>query len=115
VARGPALVALTLGAAGAVVATASGLALHQPAPQVVVADTVGAGDAFAAGLLSALAERGATSRAALAALTEAEVAAALRWATTVAALTCARPGANPPTRDEAQAWLASSPTTQAQG
>ena len=114
VARGPQLVALTLGAAGAVIATAGGYALRQPAPQVAVSDTVGAGDAFAAGLLSALAERGVVSRAALAALAEAEVAETLRWATTVAALTCARPGANPPTRDETLAWLASNPTMPAE-
>lgn len=103
VARGPALVALTLGAAGAVIATASGLALHQRAPRIAIADTVGAGDAFAAGLLAALVERGATSRAALLALPQAELAEALRWATLVAGLTCGRAGANPPTRAEALA------------
>lgn len=105
VARGPALVALTLGAAGAVIVTVSGYALHQPAGRVAVVDTVGAGDAFAAGLLCALAERGATTRAGLLALTQAQVAEVLRWATAVAALTCARTGANPPTRDETLAWL----------
>lgn len=113
VARGPALVALTLGAAGAVIATASGFALRQTTSQLVIADTVGAGDAFAAGLLSALAERDVASRAALAGLAEAEVAKALHLATTVAALTCARPGAQPPTRDEALAWLASRQAEQA--
>ena len=105
VARGPALVALTLGAGGAALATASGYALRQAAPAVTIADTVGAGDAFAAGLLSALAERGAVTRADLLALGEAELAEALRWASVVAALTCARVGANPPARREAQAWL----------
>ena len=105
VARGPALVALTLGAAGAVIATAGGVALRLPAPSVAVVDTVGAGDAFAAGLLDTLVARGATTRDALAALTTDEVAATLRWATTVAALTCARPGANPPRREETLAWM----------
>jgi fructokinase len=110
VARGPALVALTLGVQGAALVSASGVALRQPAPQLAIADTVGAGDAFAAGLLSALVERGAASRAALATLSHADLAATLRWAMAVAALTCARPGANPPTRGEAQAWLTQAPT-----
>lgn len=109
VARGPALVALTLGAQGAVLAAAGGFALRQPALQVASpganADTVGAGDAFAAGLLSALSERGATTRVTLAALGQAELTATLRWASAVAALTCARPGANPPTRGETLSWL----------
>ncbi len=105
VARGPALVALTLGAQGAALVSASGVTLRQPAPSVAIADTVGAGDAFAAGLLSALVERGATSRDALMALDREALAAALRWALAVAALTCARAGANPPTRSETLAWL----------
>ncbi|HEX8996014.1 MAG TPA: carbohydrate kinase [Ktedonobacterales bacterium] len=104
VARGPALVALTLGAQGAVIATASGARLRASAPQVALVDTVGAGDAFNAALLSALAERGAISRESVAALSAAELAQALDWAVTVAALTCARAGANPPTRAEALAW-----------
>lgn len=105
-ARGPALVALTLGAHGAALVTAGGGSVHLPAPQISLVDTVGAGDAFAAGLLSALADRGVTSRAALAALPPSALAGALRWATTISALTCARAGANPPTRREALAWLA---------
>ena len=104
-ARGPALVALTLGAQGAALASASGVALLQPAPHVAIADTVGAGDAFAAGLLSALMERGATSHDALMALDDAALATALRWALAVAALTCGRAGADPPTRGETLAWL----------
>jgi fructokinase len=72
---------------------------------VTLVDTVGAGDAFAAGLLGALVERGATTRARLRALTQAELTEALRWAATVAAQACARPGANPPSRAEALALL----------
>ncbi|MDE3229058.1 MAG: carbohydrate kinase [Chloroflexota bacterium] len=111
-ARGPALVALTLGAAGAVLATAGGVRLRVSAPAVAVADTVGAGDAFAAGLLGALAERGVTSRAALLALPAEALAEALRWAVTVAALACARPGASAPTRDETLAALPATPEPQ---
>ncbi len=111
-ARGPALVALTLGQAGAVMVTRGGVALRQAAPSVTIADTVGAGDAFAAGLLSALAERGATSRAALEVLPADALAEALRWAATVAGLTCARAGANPPRRAEALAALGETPPAE---
>jgi len=46
-------VVIKLGAAGAVVGNAAGLRLSLPAPTVEVVDTTGAGDAFAAGFLSA--------------------------------------------------------------
>lgn len=103
--RGPQVVALTLGGRGAALASRDGVQVSVPAPAVTLVDTVGAGDTFAAGLLSALVERGATTRARLQALTPVELAEALRWAATVAALACARPGANPPTRAEALALL----------
>jgi sugar/nucleoside kinase (ribokinase family) len=46
-------VVIKLGAAGAVVGDATGFRLRLPAPRVEVIDTTGAGDAFAAGFLSA--------------------------------------------------------------
>jgi len=46
-------VVIKLGPAGAVIGTAAGLRLSLPAPKVEVVDTTGAGDAFAAGFLSA--------------------------------------------------------------
>lgn len=49
------VVALTLGAAGAVLVTAEGV-LRSPTPQVEVASAVGAGDAFLAGLVLRLAQ-----------------------------------------------------------
>jgi fructokinase len=108
-ARGPQLVALTLGERGAALATRDGARASVAAPAVTLVDTVGAGDAFAAGLLGALMERGATTRAKLRALNQAELTEALRWAATVAALTCARPGANPPSRVEALAQMETPP------
>lgn len=54
--RGVAAVIVTLGEMGALVCTAEGVT-HIPAPRVDVADTTGAGDAFAAGLSVALSER----------------------------------------------------------
>ena len=59
---GPELVVLTAGGDGAVALPAGGQQVRRPAPQVEVVDTVGAGDAFTAGLLAALADRGALGR-----------------------------------------------------
>lgn len=107
--RGPALVAVTLGEAGAIAVrrTADGAATTTvPGVMVVVADTVGAGDSFDGGLLTRLAELGVTSRTALMRLSEGEMTEALRFAVAVAALSCTRPGANPPRRAEVDAFLA---------
>ena len=101
---GPELVVVTLGGDGAVALPAGGTELRRPAPPVDVVDTVGAGDAFSSGLLGALAERGALGRAARgSALGAVDLAAVLDRACLVAALTCARAGADPPTRAEIQA------------
>jgi fructokinase len=102
---GPALAVVTLGAAGAVGATANGVVVQRPTPPVDVIDTVGAGDAFSSGLLGWLADRGTlgpTGREALANLDRDAVAEMLDRAALVAALTCARPGADPPTRAEVE-------------
>jgi len=83
---------LTRGPAGAVVVTA-GEAAEVPAPAVRVVDTIGAGDAFMGAFLSEwTGGRDLGDGAALAAATE--------FACRVAALACARPGADPPRRDE---------------
>ncbi|KMO10522.1 PfkB family carbohydrate kinase [Methylobacterium platani] len=55
-ARGPDLVVVTLGAGGAVAFPAGGGAQVQPAFPVAAVDTLGAGDAFTAGLAVGLAE-----------------------------------------------------------
>ncbi|NGM36464.1 ribokinase [Methylobacterium sp. DB0501] len=56
-ASGPDLVVVTLGTDGAVAVPAGGPALAQPAFPVAAVDTMGAGDAFTAGLAVGLAER----------------------------------------------------------
>ena len=96
---GASLVAVTAGADGA---TAYGPAAraHCPTEPVRVVDTVGAGDAFMAGLLAGLWEAGRLAPAALAELGEAELGRVLRLAARVAALTCTRRGADPPWRRE---------------
>lgn len=96
---GPAVIAVTAGEQGAFALTATGRA-ESPGASVTVVDTVGAGDSFQAGLLVRLAELGRLSRDGLAALSEAELADALAFAGRAAAITCTRPGADPPHRDE---------------
>lgn len=80
--------------------TPDGQQLSVPVPPAEVVDTVGAGDAFGGGFLAWWAERG-LGREQLAdrGLLSAAVASAAR----VAALTCARAGAEPPWRHELQA------------
>lgn len=68
-----------------------------PSRPVRVVDTVGAGDAFMAGLINALAACGYSGAGPAA---EPAVAAAVTEAILVAALTCARAGAHPPTAAE---------------
>ena len=107
--RGPRLVVLTRGAEGALV-WLRGYAdapLSVPAPRVAVVDTVGAGDAFMAGLLSGLIDAGLIAAAASPQPSARtgdwrpdDVRPALLRALRVSALTCARPGADPPRRAE---------------
>ncbi len=99
---GPALVVVTRGGEGATGVCAQGR-VDVPAPRVDVVDTVGAGDAFTAGLLDALAGAallGPDRAGALRAIPRHVLEAAARRATRVAAITCARAGANPPTLAE---------------
>ncbi len=98
-AQGPKLVFITEGAAGARAVTAT-QDRFVAAQQVVVADTVGAGDTFNAGALCALHEAGALTKARLAVVTDAELDAALTLGTRSAAITVSRAGANPPWRHE---------------
>lgn len=98
-AKGPKLVFITEGAAGARAITAT-QNRFVAAKKVVVADTVGAGDTFNAGALCALHEAGALTKARVARLTDAELDAALALGVQAAAVTVSRAGANPPWRDE---------------
>lgn len=98
-ARGPKLLCVTRGADGATGYTARG-GFRVPAKPVSVADTVGAGDTFNAGVLAALHDRDALSKSALARLDDKTVEAALTLGIHAAAVTVSRPGANPPWRHE---------------
>ncbi|MCW2498515.1 MAG: sugar kinase [Frankiales bacterium] len=92
-ALGPAVVVVTRGGAGAQAWTGDAAVTVPAAEGAAVADTVGAGDAFMAGLVWAL------SGAELRGLGAAELTAALGRAALVARRTCERVGADPP-------WLA---------
>lgn len=96
---GPKLILRTHGSDGATAIHASGSYTH-PARKVTVADTIGAGDTFNAGLLTSLAENGSLSKDGLDAATEDLLLAALDLAARAAAITVSRPGANPPWRHE---------------
>jgi len=105
--HGPALVVITRGGDGAVAAGASAGPLSRPGMAVEVADTVGAGDSFMAALLAGLARRGllgAEHREALRAMTADEVGALVDQCIEVSAITCSRPGADPPRVAELTRW-----------
>jgi fructokinase len=74
------------------------------APVVDTVDTVGAGDSFMAALLAILAEDGALGTYGDGAMPgdEAGVRRLLAGAAAAAAITCSRPGADPPTRRDLQ-------------
>lgn len=97
--RGPSLVVITEGGAGAT-AYSRTARVHSAAEPIQVADTVGAGDAFMGGLLAGLWDGGHLDRAALPGLAEPALHQALKLALRVAAITCSRVGADPPWRDE---------------
>jgi fructokinase len=98
-ARGVAVVLVTHGGDGAVAHLPQGRQ-SAPAPIVDVVDTVGAGDAFCGALLAHLWRTGITDRAALDRLDGDAWLTALDFAVRVAALTCTRAGADPPSSRE---------------
>ena len=104
---GPRLVAITMGALGAVAASRDGEA-RVPALPVRVVDTVGAGDIFGAALLAALVERDALQPGARRPLDDSLLEEALEYAVTAAAITCTRRGAVPPSRAEIDVWIGTS-------
>ena len=87
-----ALVAITLGGDGAIVANAQGVATIEPAT-VSVVDTIGAGDSFMAAMLAWCA---AYSWPSAAELDLTELTDLGMYASSAAAITCSRPGADPP-------------------
>jgi fructokinase len=94
---GARLAVVTLGARGAFAAQRN-LQVRVDAVPTEVVDTIGAGDAFGGALLAWLHDHGALS--ADLRLEEADLESALDYACLAAAITCSRPGADPPWKGE---------------
>jgi len=104
-ASGPALVVVTRGGAG-VYAVSANVEILRPAITIDLVDTVGAGDSFTSGLLDGLRRAeliGVTRHDALSAIDEATLLDVVDEAAQIAAITCSRPGADPPTLAELNA------------
>ncbi|MGW7529974.1 carbohydrate kinase family protein [Streptomyces sp. NPDC054783] len=93
---GALLVVITDGPDGAHAFHTRAGSLSRPGRKVAVVDTVGAGDAFAAGLLGALLRHGLNTPRALATADPGVLTIAMDDAILVSALTCERQGADPP-------------------
>ncbi|WP_420369281.1 carbohydrate kinase family protein [Curtobacterium sp. L1-20] len=94
-AGGAGLAAVTLGGAGCIIASPIARS-RWAAPPVNVADTIGAGDSFMAGLLAGLLAEQHRAESADAAQLE----RLARFALACATITVSRPGADPPYREE---------------
>ncbi|GHO42500.1 fructokinase [Ktedonospora formicarum] len=104
-ALGPALVVVTQGERGAIAASVGGAQGRVAAFSVPVVDTVGAGDAFCAGLLTCLSEPELRTRDELERISGEVIDGMLRFAAGVSALNCTRAGANAPRRTEVEDFL----------
>lgn len=96
---GARLVVITHGEEGPI-GYAEGVRVSVPASRTHVTDTVGAGDSFMAAMLAWCDERGMLGRSRLPRFSADEVWGMLEFAARASAITCARVGANPPTRAE---------------
>jgi fructokinase len=103
---GVSLVVITEGADGATAWHRNGFEAHFSPPSIKIADTIGAGDAFSAGLLAYFADRGLLHPGGLAQAGPAELQAALDQAIATSAFTCTRPGGDPPDAGELEAFVA---------
>ena len=93
--QGVKLVVLTRGANGAIAMTGD-CVVEGPAVPVEIADSVGAGDTFSAGLLAALERDGYLAKDRLGSLDNKALAGCLSFAAKAAAVTVSRAGADPP-------------------
>jgi fructokinase len=104
------LIALTLGAQGAVLLSRRACAAVGAPEGIRVVDTVGCGDSFLAGLVASLASAGKLSAAALAEADAATLEQAARYAVASASINAMREGCNPATASETAAFLAQQQT-----
>jgi fructokinase len=97
---GPSLVVVTDGADGATAYRSAGPPLRRRGRPVDVIDTIGAGDAFTAGLLTGLVRRRLHLGGRIRSVSEGTLADIVDEAILVSAITCERAGADPPRLDE---------------
>jgi fructokinase len=102
---GASLVVITRGIKGAQAWHKQAGAVEVQAPTVDVVDTIGAGDSFQAALLFALRAIGRIGTQALAQTNPEELARVLLFASSCAAFTCGRAGADPPRQSDVGAAL----------
>jgi fructokinase len=102
---GPSLVVIPEGRLGAMALHQSGAHAQCAPPEVKVADTIGAGDAFTSGLLAYFAQAGILSPAGVQRMAEGQLRAAVEQAVAAGAYTCTRPGADPPTGAQLAGFL----------
>jgi fructokinase len=95
-ALGAALVVVTDGADGATAYREGAHPLTRPGRAITVVDTIGAGDAFTAGLLSGLVRRDLHSPERVADIADAALVDVIDEAVLVSSMTCERAGADPP-------------------
>jgi fructokinase len=94
------LVVVTEGADGATAYRGTSMPLRRPGRRVTVVDTIGAGDAFTAGLLTGLVRRRLHRNGRLEGIADGILADIIDEAVLVSAITCEREGADPPRLDE---------------
>lgn len=97
---GASLVIVTLGKNGAFAVNKNHEVIEVLAKEITVIDTIGAGDTFAAALISQLLENSWINENALNNLSNTDLSEILNNCSMAAAITCSRQGANPPHRHE---------------
>jgi fructokinase len=97
---GASLVFVTLGKKGAFVVNKKHEIIEVPAKEIEVIDTIGAGDTFAAALITQLLENSWINENELEKLKTTDLTAILTNCALAATITCSRQGANPPHRHE---------------
>lgn len=97
---GASLVIVTLGKKGAFAVNKKLQFVEVSAKEVAVMDSIGAGDTFAAALITQLLEKTWINESALEKLSSADLTEILINCSMAAAITCSRQGANPPHRHE---------------
>ena len=102
---GASLVVVTRGIKGAQAWHKEAGVVEVQAPTVDVVDTIGAGDSFQAALLFALRAIGRIGTQALAQINSEELGRVLSFASSCAAFTCGRAGADPPRQSDVGAEL----------